>query len=78
VRIPREEIALDDDYGRYLRRVRVIRDAIVIFLIRPDGVDTYAIASQVAENHQVRHAKLPLPGEGELDFGRFADRPDTP
>jgi len=72
VRIPRAEIQTSEDYGRYLRRVRAIRDAIVIFMIRPDGVATYETASREADQYQVRHAKLPLPGEGQLDFSRLA------
>jgi len=68
VRIPDEEIAISEDYRRYLRRARVIQDAIVIFMIRPDGVDTCDVAVREADQHRVRHARLPLPGDGEIDF----------
>jgi hypothetical protein len=34
-------------------------------------VKTYDLAREAADRLQVRHAKLPLPGAGKLDFGRF-------
>lgn len=70
-RIPREEIEYSEDFRRALRRVRAIHDAIVIFLIRPEGVKTCDLAWRVAEAHRVRKANLPLPGEGELDLSRM-------
>jgi hypothetical protein len=70
-RIPSGEIGVSESYRRYLRRIRAIRDAIVIFLIRPDGVATYEAAVREADQHRVRNAKLPLPGEGALDFSRL-------
>ena len=73
-RIPAEEIPESKDLQRFLRRVQVIQDAILIFLIRPDGVLTYDRAATVATQHRVRHAKLPLPGDGPLDLSRFSER----
>jgi len=40
----------------------------VIFLIRPDGVESFFEAENVANQFKVRNAKLPLPGDGDLDF----------
>ena len=60
-----------DDAGRFsefLRRVRNMRNSTVVFLIRPDGVETYDWASDRAERLRVRNAKLALPGQGGLDF----------
>jgi hypothetical protein len=71
LRVPSEEISISGDLRKYMRRIRAIHNAIVIFLIRPDGVLTYQEASEIATRHKVRHAKLPLPGEGELDFSRL-------
>jgi hypothetical protein len=51
--------------------VRSRPDATVIFLIRPDGVDTFERARQRAHQLNVRYAKLPLPGQGDLRFGRL-------
>jgi hypothetical protein len=69
--VPAEEIAISNDLRKYMRRVRAIHNAIVIFLIRPDGVLTYNDAAAIANRHKVRNAKLPLPGEGDLDFTRL-------
>jgi hypothetical protein len=52
----------------FLRRVRAIPSHTVVFLIRPDGVETYDWANEAATNGSVRHAKLPLPGHGEIEF----------
>jgi hypothetical protein len=70
-RIQRNEIRTSPDFPKFLRRVSVIHDSIVIFMIRPDGVQTFHEAEMLARQHNVRHAKLPLPGQGELDFGLF-------
>lgn len=60
-----------DDASRFrgwLQRVRTVRNGTVIFLIRPDGVETYTWASRVSGRLYVRHAKLPLPSQGDLEF----------
>jgi hypothetical protein len=60
-----------DDVSRFrafLQRVRSVREGTVIFLIRPDGVDSYIWASGQSGRLYVRHAKLPLPGQGDLEF----------
>jgi hypothetical protein len=66
--------------GRFkviLENIRRRRGATAIFLIRGDGIDIYEIASELADEAYVRHGKLPIPGEGDLDF-RFIDatKPD--
>jgi hypothetical protein len=66
--IPEAEILLDSDFAVFLRRVRSIHNGIVIFLIREQGIDTYRLASEAADRQNVRYAKLPIPGDGELDF----------
>jgi len=70
-RIQRHEILTSPDFPKFLRRVRAIHDSIVIFMIRPDGVQTFHEAEMLARQHNVRHAKLPLPGQGKLDFSLF-------
>ncbi len=60
-----------DDVARFrafLQRIRSARDGTVIFLIRPDGAETYAWAAGQAGRLYVRNAKLPLPTQGELEF----------
>jgi Skp family chaperone for outer membrane proteins len=67
--VPKDEIRWGPKFKRFLRHVRTIHNSIVIFLIREGGVETYVTASEIADQHQVRHAKLPIPGDGELDLG---------
>lgn len=67
-RLPREEIALRDDFKRFLRQVKSIHNGIVVFLVRPDGVASFKEASDVADRLGVRSARLPLPGRGRLDL----------
>ena len=60
-----------DDVARlraFLQRVRTVIDGTVIFLIRPNGVATYEWASEMSGRLLVRHAKLPLPTQGTLEF----------
>lgn len=56
------------EFKLYLQRILQVRRASVIFLIRGDGVETYHWAADLAGKYFVRHAKLPLPGDGELEF----------
>jgi hypothetical protein len=71
--IPKREILNSEQFKKFLRRVKAIHNGIVIFLIRPDGVWSYNEAEVVATGLRVRHAKLPLPGQGRLDFSRLRD-----
>ena len=61
---------IDDEarFSAFLNRVRTVRDSTVIFLIRPDGISTYDWAAGRADRMLVRHAKLPLPSQGALEF----------
>ena len=61
---------LDDvaRFSAFLQQVRTVRDGTVVYLIRPDGVDTYMWAVGRSDRLYVRHAKLPLPSQGSLEF----------
>lgn len=74
-RVPKEDVLRGTDFQRFLRRIRVLRNVKLVFLIRPDGVETFQLAATTAERLEVPYAKLPLPGDGELDFSAF-DVPD--
>jgi len=65
-----ERANIDDvsQYRTFLQRVRSVRDGTVIFLIRPDGVETWMWASGQSGTLYVRHAMLPLPSQGALEF----------
>ncbi len=71
-----EEWRLDDlvDRGRYkvfLEEVRFRGNASAIFLVRPDGVETFRRAELLASSQYVRHGKLAIPGTGAIDFRRY-------
>ncbi len=66
--VPRDELSNSGDFGRYLRRVRASPGALLVLLVRPDGIGTMIRAQQVAIAAGIRVARLPLPGQGELDW----------
>jgi multidrug efflux pump subunit AcrA (membrane-fusion protein) len=74
-RVPREDLLRGLDFQRFLRRIRVLRNTKLVFLVRPDGVESYRQAAEAARRLDVEFAKLPLPGDGKLDFSAF-DVPD--
>ena len=66
--VPKDELSTSGDFGRYLRRVRVYPGALLVLLVRPDGIGTMSRAEQIAQAAGIRVARLPLPGKGELDW----------
>lgn len=66
--VSREDLSTSGDFGRYLRRVRVYPGALLVLLVRPDGIGTMVRVQQIASAAGIRVARLPLPGEGELDW----------
>jgi hypothetical protein len=66
--VPREDLSTSGDFGRYLRRVRAYPGALLVLLVRPDGIGTMHRAEKIARGAGIRVARLPLPGEGELDW----------
>jgi hypothetical protein len=66
--VPREELSMSGDFGRYLRRLRAKPGALLVLLVRSDGLATKDVAERVARQAGVRVASLPLPGRGELDW----------
>ncbi|MEZ4330599.1 MAG: hypothetical protein R3F35_02525 [Myxococcota bacterium] len=66
--VPRDELSMAGDFGRYLRRLRAKPGALLVLLVRPDGLATKDVAERVARQAGVRVAALPLPGRGELDW----------
>lgn len=70
-RVPREDVLRGEVFQRFLRRIRVLRNTKLVFLVRPDGIDTFKSASEAAHRLEVPYAKLPLPEGGQLDFSAF-------
>jgi type II secretory pathway component PulJ len=70
--VARDEVDLTGDFGRYLRRVRAESGALLVLLVRSDGLRTARRVESVAEGAGVRVARLPLPGDGALDWSMLA------
>jgi hypothetical protein len=66
--VPLAELSTSGDFGRYLRRVKAVPGALLVLLIRPEGIHTQARAEQIVRNAGIRVASLPLPGNGEIDW----------
>lgn len=65
---PAGKVAGDPRFKALLAKIRGDKDAIVTFLIRPDGVGTYAEMQKAADAAGVRFGREPLPGAGKLDL----------
>lgn len=66
--VPQDELSTSGDFGRYLRRIRAVPGALLVLLLREDGIDTGQRVESLARDAGIRVAKLPLPGAGALDF----------
>jgi hypothetical protein len=66
--VPRGDLSTAGDFGRYLRRIRALPNALLVLLVREDGIATANQVERIAKNAGIRSAQLPLPGKGELDF----------
>jgi multidrug efflux pump subunit AcrA (membrane-fusion protein) len=66
--VPLPAVSTSGDFGRYLRRVRAMPGALLVLLVREDGIATARQTEAVARGAGIRTAKLPLPGAGKLDF----------
>lgn len=66
--VGKDDLSSSGDFGRYLRRVRAVPGALLVLLVRPDGISTSLRTEQVARAAGIRVARLPLPGNGTLDW----------
>jgi len=66
--VPLDELSTSGDFGRYLRRVRAVPGALLVLLVRPDGLLTARRTEGIARAGGVRVARLPLPGAGAIDW----------
>lgn len=72
-------IGLDPLYDDFLRHVASTPKAVVIFLLREDGLNSYNRAAGWAESrYSLRHGKLPLPGQGAVDLSLFQNPKTNP
>jgi hypothetical protein len=72
-----QEIPTSKAFRELLERTTEEADprAIVVFLIRPDGVQTFLEAEAEATRRKARHGKLPVPGPGPIDLSLFDEAP---
>lgn len=66
--IPLDAVGSHGDFNRYLRRIRATPGALLVLLVRPGGVEAMDRAAELARAAGVRVARMPLPGDGELDW----------
>lgn len=72
VSVSKESIMTEPALAEFFNAAKADRKAIILFLIRTDGNDTFNRAAGWAE-HQfgLRTAKLPIPNKGEIDLSHF-------
>jgi hypothetical protein len=71
---PISKAAIKDnaEYGLFLEKVKKTSDAMILFLVRKRGVDSYNWAAARAENDfEIRTSRLPVPNEGKIDLSLF-------
>ena len=66
--VPKSGIEMTGDLERYLRRVRSEPAALLVLLIRPEGLETAGAMAALARKAGIRVARLPVPAGGDLDW----------
>jgi hypothetical protein len=66
--IPLDDVGNHGVFNRYLQRVRVTPGSLLVLLVRPGGIKAMERAERIARQAGVRVARMPLPGQGELDW----------
>jgi len=65
-------LVTDQSYNDFLSLVKSTPNAMVIFLIRPDGHASYNLAAGLAQSKfEILTGKLPIPTAGEVDLNMF-------
>jgi len=62
----------DQDFLDVLKTVANSADDTIIFLIRPEGLNTFRAAKRLCDEGELRHGKLPVAGGGRIDLSRFS------
>ncbi|MFM8497500.1 MAG: hypothetical protein ACKOEM_18555 [Planctomycetia bacterium] len=65
---PAGKLAGNPQVLNLVKKIAADKDAILTFLIRPDGISTYNELTKVAEAAGARTGRVPLPGTGVLDL----------
>jgi TolA-binding protein len=64
--IAKAQVARSAAYRALLERVKADEKLTLNFLIRPDGVETFDEARQIARDRSLRHGYVPAPGSGRI------------
>jgi cell division septum initiation protein DivIVA len=67
-KVPTGRIASDPKFAEILKHTKDDSDAIVTFLVRPDGIRALTVGQNAAASAGARSGRVPLPGNGTLDF----------
>lgn len=73
-RVTRPLIGSHAGFRETLDRVAADPRAILVFLVRSDGIGTLSAARSVAAGRGARVGQLPIPGHGKLDLSLFKAR----
>ena len=67
-KVPTGKIPSDPKFAALLKNAKEDADAIVTFLVRPDGIQALTLGQNAAAAAGARSGRVPLPGTGTLDF----------
>ena len=71
IRLRAAEMAASKDFIKVLEQVASNKKAILLFLVRSDGLNTYRQAKKLADANEVTNGKLPVVGNGRIDLEYF-------
>ncbi|QNN22235.1 hypothetical protein HED60_08095 [Planctomycetales bacterium ZRK34] len=73
-RVRRDDLSKSPEFAKAMAQVRADPKGVMTFLVRPDAVHTYNVASDVARVNQTRNGKLPISTQGEIDLSLFTGK----
>jgi hypothetical protein len=71
LRVPTGQLGGSAEYRQLLDKVKQTEKGTVVFLVRPDGVNSYNMARNIARSSYVTNGKLAIAGQGKLDLSMF-------
>jgi len=72
MRIAMIAIGADREYNDFLAEVAGIKNHLILFLVRTDGMNSYNRGAGWAENQfKIATSKIPIPGQGKVDLSEF-------
>lgn len=68
------DIAANPKFVALMQQVANSNNQTIIFLLRSDSLGTYRLAKKLCDDNNVRNGKLPVVGNGRLDFSHFRNK----